>query len=43
MEDIVLELLETIRWIPFEERQGKWFEEYLDKVNEDLKKLNKIK
>ena len=37
MKDIVLELLETVRWIPFEERQGKWYEEYLNKEAKDYK------
>jgi len=44
MKEIVVELLETIKWIPERERMGKWYEEYLDKINEDLKnklKLNK--
>jgi len=41
MEDIAVELLETIRWIPKEEREGtKWYFEYLDKVNKELKELN---
>jgi hypothetical protein len=38
MQDIVNELLDTIKWIPIEERQTKWYTEYLDKVNEDLKR-----
>jgi hypothetical protein len=42
MEDIAIELLETIKWIPEHERIGKWYEEYLDKVNSDLKNFNKI-
>lgn len=37
MEEIATELLETIKWIPEYERIGKWYEEYLDKVNLDLK------
>lgn len=40
MEDIALELLMTIRWIPPIERQSKWYEEYLDKINKDLKNEN---
>ena len=39
-EDIVKELLETVKWIPPVERQGLWYEEYLDKVNKDLKTKN---
>lgn len=38
MEDIAIELLETIKWIPKEEKNSRWYREYLDKVNEDLKK-----
>lgn len=41
MEEIVKELLETIKWIPIAERQGRWYEEYLDRVNKDLKLENK--
>jgi hypothetical protein len=41
MEEIVLELLNTIKWIPEKERQSKWYDEYLDKVNQDLKEENK--
>lgn len=37
MEEIVMELLETIKWIPERERQSKWYSDYLDKVNKDLK------
>jgi len=37
MEEIAKELLETIKWIPQKERQGRWYEEYLDKINKDLK------
>lgn len=40
MEEIARELLETIKWIPKIERQSKWYEEYLDKVNLDLKSKN---
>jgi ribulose kinase len=40
MEDIVNELLNTIKWIPERERQSKWYDEYLDKVNQDLKNEN---
>ena len=43
MEEIAIELLETIKWIPVRERSGKWYKDYLDKVNEDLKsKMNDI-
>lgn len=38
MQDIAEELLKTIKYIPIEERQSKWYLEYLDKVNKDLKK-----
>lgn len=41
MEEITKELLDTILWIPYRERQGKWYEEYLQKVFEDLKDKNK--
>ena len=37
MEEIVNELLYTIKWIPERERQSKWYNEYLDKVLTDLK------
>lgn len=37
MDDIVNELMNTIKWIPINERQSKWYVEYLDKVNQDLK------
>jgi hypothetical protein len=37
MEEIAKELLNTIRYIPKEERKSKWYKEYLDKVNADLK------
>jgi hypothetical protein len=40
MEEIAIELLDTIRWIPKWERNSKWYIEYLDKINFDLK--NKI-
>ena len=41
MEEIVIELLETIKWIPERERQSKWYNEYLNKINIDLKaKIN---
>ena len=40
MEEIVKELLQTVQWIPENERQSKWYEEYLDKVNKDLKLAN---
>ena len=39
MEEIALELLETIQWIPEHERKSKWYREYLDKVNINLKEL----
>jgi Holliday junction resolvase-like predicted endonuclease len=42
MEEIAKELLNTIKFIPIQERQSKWYKEYLDKVNKDLKdKLKK--
>lgn len=37
MEDIVIELLDTVRWIPEVEKNSKWYKEYLDKINFDLK------
>ncbi len=37
MEEIAKELLKTIQFIPIEERQSKWYLEYLDKVTNDLK------
>lgn len=37
MEEIVNELLYTIKWIPERERQSKWYNEYLDKIALDLK------
>lgn len=37
MEEIAKELLKTIQFIPIEERQSKWYIEYLEKVNNDLK------
>ena len=43
MKEIVEELLDVIKQIPHRERQGKWFEEYLDKVNTDLKLKNRKK
>ncbi len=43
MEEIAAELLQTIRWIPENERRSKWYMEYLDKVNRDLKKEITIK
>jgi len=39
MEEIAIELLETIRWIPENERKSKWYLEYLDACNTDLKQL----
>lgn len=41
MEEIVLELLETIKWLTPSDKQSNWYEEYIDKVAEDLKKENK--
>lgn len=40
MEEIAKELLETIRWIPQREKQSRWYMEYLDKINKDLKGEN---
>lgn len=40
MEKIAQELIETIKWIPKIERQSKWYTEYLDKINNDLKEAN---
>lgn len=41
MEEIIDELAFTVRWIPEEERNSKWYSGYLDKVNIDLKeKIN---
>ena len=37
MEEIAEELLKTIKFIPIQERQSKWYLEYLNKVNKDLK------
>ena len=37
MKEIAEELLKTIKFIPLQERQSKWYKEYLDKVNTDLK------
>lgn len=37
MKEIAEELLKTIKFIPLLERQSKWYKEYLDKVNADLK------
>lgn len=37
MREIAEELLKTIKFIPLQERQSKWYLEYLDKVNQDLK------
>ena len=33
MEEIAKELLKTIQFIPIEERQSKWYLEYLDKLS----------
>jgi len=38
MEEIAEELLKTIKFIPIEERKSRWYKEYLDTVNKDLKK-----
>ena len=40
MEEIAKELLKTTKFIPKVERQSKWYIEYLDKINNDLKKEN---
>jgi hypothetical protein len=40
MKDIAEELLRTIKYIPKEERQSRWYLEYLEQVVEDLKKEN---
>ena len=37
MEDIVNELLKTVKWIPDREKDSTTYNQYLDKVNEDLK------
>ncbi len=37
MKEIAEELLKTIKFIPEKERQSKWYLEYLDKINVDLK------
>jgi hypothetical protein len=36
MKEIAEELLKTIKFIPIQERQSKWYQEYLDKLNSDL-------
>lgn len=36
-EEIAKELLKTIQSIPDEEKKSKWYLEYLDKLNIDLK------
>jgi hypothetical protein len=43
MEEIAEELLRTIKFIPIQERQSNWYQEYLDKVNKDLKTSLEIK
>lgn len=43
MEEIAEELLRTIKFIPIRERQSRWYQEYLDKVNKDLKTSLEIK
>ena len=40
MEQITEELLLTIKFIPIEERQSKWYEEYLGNIHTDLIKEN---
>jgi peptidase E len=40
MKEIAEELLRTIKFIPHQERQSKWYLEYLDKINEALKNEN---
>ena len=40
MEELAIELLNTIRWIPIEERQGKTYIEYLNKLNQELIKTH---
>lgn len=37
MEDIAEELLKSIKFLPKEEKQSRWYKEYLDKINNDLK------
>jgi hypothetical protein len=37
MKEIAEELLKSIKFIPIQERKSKWYKEYLDKVNKDLK------
>lgn len=37
MEEIVRELQNTVKWLTDSDKQSKWYMEYLDKVNEDLK------
>lgn len=37
MKEIVEELLKTVKYIPLHERNSRWYREYLDKVNNDLK------
>lgn len=41
MDDIVKELAKVIKWIPKKELDSKWYSEYFDKLNVDLK--NEIK
>ena len=43
MKEIAEELLKTIIFIPIEERQSKWYKEYLDKVNKALKSSLEMK
>ena len=38
-ESLIKELLSTVKYLRDEEKRSKWFEQYLDKVNSDLKKL----
>lgn len=37
MEEIIKELSNTVKYIPKQERNSKWYKEYLDKINTDLK------
>lgn len=37
MEEIAKELLETVQWLTTDDLNSKWYMEYLDKVNLDLK------
>jgi hypothetical protein len=37
MKEIAEELLKSIKFIPIQERNSKWYKEYLDAINKDLK------